>query len=95
MKRFNVNRFVTRLRKKPSVRSTYGSSWQSLAMEAKKRDGFRCTKCGATSSLQVHHVIPLSRGGHNMLANLTTLCYNCHSNSPGHGHMKDSVRKRT
>ena len=43
-----------------------------------KRDGYRCTICGATEHLQVHHIVPRVLDGSNDPANLTTLCGSCH-----------------
>jgi len=45
-----------------------------------QRDGFRCKMCGKTSretTLEVDHIIPLSRGGTDSLDNLQTLCVDC------------------
>lgn len=44
------------------------------------RDGHRCTTagCGSTRFLEVHHVVPRSRGGAHAPANLRTLCHACH-----------------
>lgn len=30
-------------------------------------------------SLQIHHIVPVSKGGNNDIENLTLLCPNCHS----------------
>lgn len=45
-----------------------------------RRDGFKCLYCGATpvtQSLHVDHVIPVSKGGKDDLANLVTACAPC------------------
>jgi 5-methylcytosine-specific restriction endonuclease McrA len=45
------------------------------------RDGFKCTKCGGTDRLVVHHKDRSGRGvkhHNNDLANLVTLCRKCH-----------------
>ncbi len=44
------------------------------------RDGHRCTTpgCGAKHFLEVHHIVPRSRGGTNHESNLITLCSSCH-----------------
>ncbi len=44
------------------------------------RDGHRCGApgCGATRFLEVHHLVPRSRGGGQEEANLVTLCARCH-----------------
>jgi 5-methylcytosine-specific restriction endonuclease McrA len=94
--KFNINKYVTKSRSRSTARSTvrnsYGPSWSSLSMAVKRRDGFKCVKCGSSLFLQVHHLIPLSRGGQNMMLNLTTLCSDCHARSPGHGHL---LKRRT
>jgi len=51
-----------------------------LRFEVLKRDGFRCTYCGATpkdKELHVDHVIPESLGGTPIPENLTTACGDC------------------
>ena len=46
---------------------------------AKARDGYKCQCCGKKNCrLEVHHLIPRSRGGSDKLANLITLCTDCH-----------------
>lgn len=50
-----------------------------------KRDMHRCTKCGSTSNLQVHHIVPRSLYVDHSASNLTTLCVHCHASEDGHG----------
>jgi 5-methylcytosine-specific restriction endonuclease McrA len=40
-----------------------------------RRDGYRCTSCGSTEDLEVHHVDP---DGGDRLSNLVTHCRRCH-----------------
>lgn len=48
-----------------------------------KRDGEQCVKCGAspkknpTVTLEIDHIIPVSKGGTNDPKNLQTLCLSC------------------
>lgn len=42
------------------------------------RDGYRCTECGRTDHLHIHHIIYRSNGGTDSTENLTTLCQTCH-----------------
>jgi len=44
------------------------------------RDGHCCTTpgCGSTRHLEIHHRVPVSRGGSNHPGNLITLCGGCH-----------------
>jgi HNH endonuclease len=42
-----------------------------------ERDGGRCVECGSSFDIQYDHVIPVSRGGANTVANLQILCAAC------------------
>ena len=54
-------------------------AWQNARAEARKRDGERCQRCGSNEDLEVHHIVPLAKGGAEFdLSNLTTLCHDCH-----------------
>jgi hypothetical protein len=56
---------------------------KSMRFDVMKRDNFRCRLCGASPAtdtkavLHIDHIIPLSRGGKNMISNLWTLCKEC------------------
>lgn len=59
----------------------YPPDWAQRRKEVIKRDGRKCSNCGATrenAQLHAHHVRPLSEGGGNSLDNLITLCRDCH-----------------
>lgn len=46
---------------------------------ARARDGYKCQCCGVKHvRLEVHHLLPVSRGGSDKLENLITLCVACH-----------------
>lgn len=51
----------------------------SLRIEVLKRDKYRCVECGNGKEfgLDVHHIIPDSRGGTDEMWNLATLCSKC------------------
>jgi len=58
-----------------------------------ERDNYKCQKCfdkerceisGSRFKLEVHHKIPLSKGGKDELDNLITLCFKCHRNKGLH-----------
>jgi HNH endonuclease len=60
-----------------------------LRWEILKRDGYRCVVCGQDAahgvSLEIDHVVPVSKGGTDDEANLQTLCAPCNrgkSNRP-------------
>jgi 5-methylcytosine-specific restriction endonuclease McrA len=53
---------------------------ENFKQAAKARDGHKCQCCGKKNCrLEVHHLLPRSRGGSDKLANLLTLCTDCHS----------------
>lgn len=41
------------------------------------RDGNKCVKCGATESLEIDHIVPVSKGGKGVIENLQVLCIVC------------------
>lgn len=54
------------------------SEWSVLRKSIFERDGYACTYCGTkTDKPECDHVKPVSRGGTNDPANLTTACYDC------------------
>ena len=64
-----------------------GSHWKAQRKKARKRDNSTCQKCGATKQtsgyrLDVHHIVSYKKYKHkdraNRLANLITLCRQCH-----------------
>jgi len=64
-------------------RSGIGKKYSRTAIF--KRDNYTCQYCGwaqttthLTSSLQVHHVLPIARGGSHHPSNLVTACKSCH-----------------
>lgn len=66
---------------------TCSKSWCELAEQIRKRDGYRCTRCGKTNDenleqhnkcLAVHHIIPFILSNDNSPENLRTLCLECH-----------------
>jgi 5-methylcytosine-specific restriction endonuclease McrA len=47
------------------------------------RDNFKCQECGYYKHLEVHHIIPRSKGGSDDPENLVTLCQRCHDKKHG------------
>lgn len=66
----------------------YGGGWREKSKAIRARDGNRCTRCGATENLDVHHIIHVSKGGRDESCNLITLCRSCHARQPGHSHLR-------
>jgi len=67
---------------------TYGPHWDSITRAVRERDDHTCREADARCSgpLQVHHLVPLSRGGRNEIDNLVTVCRFHHSLH--HPHMR-------
>jgi len=61
------------------------AEWWSIRKQVLARDNFKCTKCGSTEKLEIHH--KRSKGG-NGLDNLETLCQKCHEETPTYGWKK-------
>lgn len=51
----------------------------------KTRDGFKCSVCGTSENLQVHHLKPKATGGTDRLSNLMTLCQTHHREHHNNG----------
>ena len=64
-------------RRSPSGRLPW-AAWSRARRLALDRDDWRC-KCGSPADLEVHQVRPVAEGGEPFaLANLATLCRECH-----------------
>jgi hypothetical protein len=50
---------------------------QDVKIAVSARDRGRCRKCGSTQQLHFDHVIPVSKGGANSVANIQLLCGAC------------------
>ena len=51
-----------------------------LRHEVFKRDNYRCRECGAKNketTLEIDHIVPVSKGESNNITNLQTLCKKC------------------
>ena len=54
------------------------AEWQELRRQILQRDNYMCQHCDNTNNLEVHHLQARHKGGTDDLANLITLCENCH-----------------
>ena len=66
-----------------SYSRTSTAKWRRIRDSAKKRDEYRCVRCGRAEDdgfkLEVDHVIPWYKGGEDSLDNAETLCKDfCH-----------------
>ncbi len=66
-----------------------GPEWDRARQAALDRDGHRCTACGSTRRLNVHHKEHWKPGDGHELDNLTTLCVPCHKLLHPHRHKQN------
>jgi len=59
------------------------------------RDNFRCQECNFYKHLEVHHIIPKSKGGSDDPSNLVTLCQRCHAKEHGFKHGENRRKRHT
>jgi len=71
-----------RYERDPVSKKRYGYQWQKVRARFLAAHPL-CAECmargRATPASEVHHILPLSRGGTNDEANLAALCKPCHS----------------
>jgi hypothetical protein len=67
----------------------YPKNWELLRAMILTRDNYECNEKNASCSgpLQIHHILPLSKGGTNKENNLITLCMYHHCLK--HEHMRE------
>jgi 5-methylcytosine-specific restriction endonuclease McrA len=66
---------IKNLEQKMGAKSEEQKSNRKLAIA---RDQCQCRVCSAPWGLQFHHIIHKSKGGHDTVDNLITLCSDCH-----------------
>jgi len=75
--------YMQRLRQKQPRLKLDPYSYKALRNQVLDRDGWRCQDCGSAKMLEVHHVNPRSKLGHDASENLITLCVDCHRRRHG------------
>ncbi len=77
-----ADRQYEQYRRDPATRKRYGRNWQRIRAQYIAAHPL-CERCLAegkhTPVQEVHHKIPLSKGGTNDYSNLMSLCTSCHS----------------
>lgn len=72
------------------VRDTYSNGvkndWWDIRRKVFTRDNHKCFYCGQPAS-EVHHLIPLSKGGTTTMSNLIAICETCHNRQ--HYHLRN------
>lgn len=70
-----------RYERPPDVHKTYGRCWSRIRTRYAKEHPLceRCLEEGrVTPMAEVHHIVPISRGGTHERSNLRSLCRSCH-----------------
>ena len=76
------NRYYNKYKRDPNTYKRYGTRWRRIRQLYIKEHPVCevCEKQGKITPVQeVHHIIPLSRGGTHHEDNLMSLCKSCHS----------------
>ena len=71
-----------RFERSPDVNKIYGRAWKRIRDRYSKQHPLceHCLKEGRLTSVdEVHHILPVSRGGKSTPDNLMSLCRSCHN----------------
>lgn len=95
---FKLKPIDTRRVKPPEkvVESFYSTSqWKETAAAIRRRDGYKCVKCGSSDGwLPVDHIVERKDGGSDYdHSNLQTLCNSCHKKKTNEAARQRSVRQ--
>lgn len=77
-----MNRNYNRYSRDKKIIKQYGTSWQKIRARYVKKHPFceECLKKGIIKLVEeVHHILPLARGGTHREDNLMSLCRSCHN----------------
>lgn len=88
---------MTAIPKPPSRYKASAREWQ-LIRDRFHREGFReCIHCSFRTDLELHHIVPRSQGGDDVIQNLVPLCQQCHrvleDHATGWEHVAYAVRQ--
>lgn len=64
-------------RRREYLRYMNSAKWKGIQQEVLARAGYRCSACGTTRRLEVHHLV-YTRFGNEELKDLIVLCKDCH-----------------
>jgi hypothetical protein len=67
---------------------------EKVKLEARRKSNFRCCICEKLFSGEVHHIIPESEGGPDILDNAVLLCPNCHDSYGGNPEKRKQIKQK-
>lgn len=77
-----VTKHYNQYQRDPASNKRYGRSWKRIRDRYIKAHPL-CEECDKNGRIvaaeEVHHILPLSKGGGNETSNLMALCKSCHS----------------
>lgn len=83
-----VTKHYNQYQRDPDSNKRYGRSWKRIRDRYIKAHPL-CEECDRNGRIQaaeeVHHILPLSKGGGNEKSNLMALCKSCHSRITAEG----------
>ena len=77
-----ANKHYNQYQRDPTSNKRYGRTWKRIRDRYIKAHPLceECQKNGRfVAAEEIHHILPLSRGGDNDVSNLMSLCKSCHS----------------
>jgi 5-methylcytosine-specific restriction protein A len=77
-----IQRTYDRFKRSPDHDKRYGRAWKKIRARYVLRHPLceMCLKEGRLTPVEeVHHILPVSRGGDNSESNLMSLCQSCHT----------------
>lgn len=86
---------VTKIIRANYAGGRFKEGWRELCRKVAIRDHLKCRKCNRHRddcrllgvSMEVDHIIAISRGGTDDISNLQYLCSDCHAKRPHHHHL--------
>ena len=75
----NIKRFEGGESPYYKLRREYYGMRDALLDALIERDGYYCRECNSTENITIDHIVPVVRGGKNLMSNLQLLCRSCNS----------------
>lgn len=62
-----------------AVKKVIALNYKAISEEIRRMQGHRCHNCGKLGPLEIHHILPRSKGRDDRIENLVGLCHECHT----------------